>query len=103
MSNPVGTAYYMSPELLAGRYGHATDLWSVGCVVYILLCGVPPFNGQTDEENQEATSRTCRASGASGRRTRATRMWISSGACYGRIPDIGSRPGRFWCSLGLEI
>jgi len=57
MTNPVGTAYYMSPELLAKQYGSATDLWSVGVVAYVLLCGFPPFNGRSDGEIQESTRR----------------------------------------------
>ncbi|KAL3759933.1 hypothetical protein ACHAWU_000556 [Discostella pseudostelligera] len=48
MSNPVGTAYYMSPELLKGSYTKSADIWAVGIVAYILLCGYPPFNGDTD-------------------------------------------------------
>lgn len=59
MTNPVGTSYYMSPELLKGKYDKATDLWSVGIVAYILLCGFPPFNGSSDAEIQEST-RKCR-------------------------------------------
>jgi serine/threonine protein kinase len=55
MSNPVGTAYYMSPELLKGRYDKSCDVWSVGIVTYILLCGYPPFNGSCDSEIQECT------------------------------------------------
>jgi serine/threonine protein kinase len=50
MSNPVGTCYYFSPELLKGSYDRATDLWSVGIVAYILLCGYPPFNGNSDQD-----------------------------------------------------
>mmetsp|Transcript_9686 Transcript_9686/g.21017 ORF Transcript_9686/g.21017 Transcript_9686/m.21017 type:complete len:362 (+) Transcript_9686:275-1360(+) len=50
MSNSVGTAYYMSPELLKGRYDKSCDMWSVGTIVYILLCGYPPFNSDTDPE-----------------------------------------------------
>ncbi|KAL7460717.1 hypothetical protein ACHAXS_001164, partial [Conticribra weissflogii] len=50
MSTPVGTAYYMSPELLKGKYDVSTDVWSVGIVTYILLAGYPPFNGNTDPE-----------------------------------------------------
>ena len=49
MSNPVGTAYYMSPELLKGKYDRSCDLWAVGVVTYILLCGFPPYNGSSDE------------------------------------------------------
>ena len=40
-----GTPNYMSPEVLDGQ-GHSvhSDLWSVGCVIYALLCGNPPFH-----------------------------------------------------------
>lgn len=57
MTNGVGTCYYMSPELLKGKYDRATDIWSVGVIAYILLCGYPPFNGDDDSEIVEAIRR----------------------------------------------
>ncbi|CAI5975652.1 unnamed protein product [Closterium sp. NIES-65] len=41
--DPVGTAMYMAPELLQGRYGPAADVWSAGIVLYVMLSGALPF------------------------------------------------------------
>ncbi|CAI5459064.1 unnamed protein product [Closterium sp. Yama58-4] len=42
-TDPVGTAMYMSPELLQGSYGPAADVWSAGVVLYVMLSGALPF------------------------------------------------------------
>ncbi|XP_062972829.1 serine/threonine-protein kinase 36 [Elgaria multicarinata webbii] len=39
-----GTPLYMSPELVEEKpYDHTADLWSVGCILYELYVGTPPF------------------------------------------------------------
>mmetsp|Transcript_28650 Transcript_28650/g.50961 ORF Transcript_28650/g.50961 Transcript_28650/m.50961 type:complete len:468 (-) Transcript_28650:1097-2500(-) len=45
-----GTPYYIAPEMLSGSYNHLVDCWSVGVILYIMLSGVPPFNGSNNEE-----------------------------------------------------
>lgn len=54
MHECLGTPYYMAPELVKGKYDQSCDIWSVGIVAYIMLCGYPPFNGETDLDIFEA-------------------------------------------------
>ena len=36
--------------MLTGSYDNSCDMWSAGCILYILLCGYPPFYGDDDQE-----------------------------------------------------
>jgi len=57
MTTIVGTPYYIAPDVLRKKYKKSCDLWSVGVVAYILLCGYPPFNGSDKDEMHRATLR----------------------------------------------
>ncbi|PYH92438.1 Pkinase-domain-containing protein [Aspergillus ellipticus CBS 707.79] len=55
---PCGTVGYTAPEIVKDeRYSKSVDMWALGCVLYTLLCGFPPFY---DESIQILTEKVAR-------------------------------------------
>jgi calcium-dependent protein kinase len=50
LKEQIGTSFYIAPEVLTNSYNEKCDLWSCGVILYILLCGSPPFYGACEEE-----------------------------------------------------
>jgi serine/threonine protein kinase len=46
----VGTVYYMAPEVARGRYGREVDVYSTGIILYEMMTGRVPFEGETTAE-----------------------------------------------------
>ncbi|XP_003396727.2 3-phosphoinositide-dependent protein kinase 1 isoform X2 [Bombus vosnesenskii] len=44
----VGTAQYVSPELLTDKTSRASDLWALGCIIYQMVAGLPPFRSRSE-------------------------------------------------------
>lgn len=52
-----GTPYYIAPEVIGGDYDYKCDMWSCGVILYILICGYPPFYGDNDAEILESVKK----------------------------------------------
>lgn len=50
MKAVLGTSYYVAPEVLAGNYGMECDLWGLGVLAFMMLCGQAPFSGDEDPD-----------------------------------------------------
>ena len=50
MHTILGTPYYVAPEVLKGEYDEKCDIWSIGAMTYLMLCGDPPFTGGSNHE-----------------------------------------------------
>lgn len=50
LSGIIGTSIYCSPEVVEDNYDEKSDEWSCGVLMYLLLTGMPPFDGETEDE-----------------------------------------------------
>ena len=45
MKKIIGSPYYIPPEVLKGNYTMKCDVWSMGIILYVMIIGAYPFNG----------------------------------------------------------
>ena len=50
LTRKYGTTYYIAPEVFSRSYTEKCDIWSCGVILYLLLAGTPPFDGNTENE-----------------------------------------------------
>ncbi|CAJ0640477.1 14913_t:CDS:2 [Entrophospora sp. SA101] len=55
---PCGTVGYTAPEIVKDeRYSKSVDIWALGCVLYTLLCGFPPFYDESIDDLTEKVAK----------------------------------------------
>jgi calcium-dependent protein kinase len=50
LTKQAGTAYYIAPEVINKNYTYKADMWSIGVILYIMMSGCPPFEGNNEDE-----------------------------------------------------
>lgn len=110
----VGSAEFMAPEVVdlfvgeANYYNKRCDLWSLGVIAYILLCGYPPFSGNCDEDcgwNRGENCRTCQEllfeSIQDGRFSFSVTQWHKLTKLFYILGKFGF-PEAEWCEVSEE-
>lgn len=55
---PCGTVGYTAPEIVCDQlYSKSVDMWAIGCVLYTILCGFPPFYDESISQLTEKVAR----------------------------------------------
>ena len=54
MKEKLGTPLYSAPGVVMGGYNEKVDVWGIGIITHILLCGKPPFDGSTNQQIKQA-------------------------------------------------
>jgi calcium-dependent protein kinase len=50
MNTAVGSPLYIAPEVIRKEFGKECDIWSIGVILFVVLCGNPPFKGSSIQE-----------------------------------------------------
>ena len=92
-----GDPFYLAPEVLLGQpCTPASDAWSLGCVVYVMFCGEPPFFAQSFAQVVERTL-------GNEIKTMKGKKLIFSFSFYEFFPIGLDKPSRELCDLTFSL
>jgi serine/threonine protein kinase len=57
LTSRVGSCYYSPPEIQAKLYDESCDFWSLGIMIFVMLCSYPPFDGDDDRAVYDAVQK----------------------------------------------